>query len=121
MQNNKLHQWLIVLVIVSLFSTSCSKKNYVAKQEEKEDEAEIYENRNLNNRPPEVLYINDENAKTNRNGEIFYEDENGFRYWKFCDGKYYLDSKYEQNGYTPEKKNKKTNKKVKKNKQLVEE
>ena len=47
MQNNKLHQWLIVLVIVSLFSTSCSKKNYVAKQEEKEDEAEIYENRNL--------------------------------------------------------------------------
>jgi hypothetical protein len=51
--------------------------------------------RNDGYRPPPVIYISDELARTNRNGELYYDNEYGYRYWKFCDGKYYLDSKYE--------------------------
>jgi hypothetical protein len=46
-------------------------------------------------RPPAVIIISDNLARTNRNGEMYYDNEYGYRYWRFCDGKYYLDSKYE--------------------------
>jgi hypothetical protein len=51
-------------------------------------------------RPPAVIYISDDLARTNRKGEVYYDNEYGYRYWKFCDGKYYLDSKYEMDDYS---------------------
>ena len=117
----KFYQWLTLMLVAGIFATGCSKKNYATKVESNEDEEATYVNRDMNNRPQEVIYISDEKSKTNRNGEIYYDDENGFRYWKYCDGKYYLDSKYEQNGYTPEKKTKKNKKKPGKSKQPAEE
>jgi hypothetical protein len=52
-------------------------------------------NRNNGYIPPSVIYISDNLARINRNGEMYYDNEYGYRYWKFCDGKYYLDAKYE--------------------------
>jgi hypothetical protein len=46
-------------------------------------------------RPPMVIIISDGLARTNRNGEMYYDNDYGYRYWRYCDGKYYLDSKYE--------------------------
>jgi hypothetical protein len=54
--------------------------------------------RNEGYRPPMVIVISDDRARTNRNGEMYYDNEYGYRYWRYCDGKYYLDSKYEMDG-----------------------
>jgi hypothetical protein len=53
--------------------------------------------RNEGYRPPMVIVISDDRARTDRNGEMYYDNEYGYRYWRYCDGKYYLDSKYEMN------------------------
>jgi hypothetical protein len=50
-----------------------------------------------------VISIADALAKSNKEGEMFYDNEYGYRYWRFCDGKYYLDAKYES-GARPDKK-----------------
>jgi hypothetical protein len=44
--------------------------------------------------PPYFVFILDEAAKTNREGEMYFDNEYGYRYWRYFDGKYYLDAKY---------------------------
>jgi hypothetical protein len=61
-----------------------------------------------------VINISDELAKSNKEGEMYYDNEYGYRYWRFNDGKYYLDAKY-GSGAKPDKKTvKKLNKQRKK-------
>jgi hypothetical protein len=107
-----LHQWLMAALAI-LFLANCSKKNYSHKSSDEEisytknEEPENYS-------PAHVITISDEFAKTNRQGEMYYDNEYGYRYWRFCDGKYYLDEKYETDNTKPKaskKKNKKYNKK----------
>jgi hypothetical protein len=50
-------------------------------------------------RPPAVIIISDQLASVNRNGEMYYDNEYGYRYWRNCDSKYYLDARYEREGY----------------------
>jgi hypothetical protein len=44
--------------------------------------------------PPYFIFILDEAAKANKEGEMYFDNEYGFRYWRYFDGKYYLDTKY---------------------------
>lgn len=65
-------------------------------------------------RPPAVIIISDDWASTTRNGERYYDNEYGYRYWRNCDGKYYLDVKYDrQNGYEDDRRYEKKRKKGK--------
>jgi len=115
MNKYKLHQWLFLLLMTFVL-TNCSKKNYPA--ENKEDQ---YENSTAatNNKytPPQVITISDDIAKSNKEGELYYDNEKGYRYWRYCDGKYYLDSKYERGEIPKKKYAKKSTKKQRKQSQ----
>jgi hypothetical protein len=96
---------LVIFLVLSLIFNSCSKKNYIStiaaiddvKNESiKTKDADTYI-------PPLTIIIPDDKAKTNKEGELYYDNENGYRYWRNSDGKYYLDAKYEK-GETPKKK-----------------
>lgn len=106
----KLHQWFPLLFSLIVFS-ACSKKNYpdnnVATQEK-------YENTKTADEPytpPPVIAISDELAKSNKEGEMYYDNEYGYRYWKSSDGKYYLDTKYQSGTKASKKIAKKNNRK----------
>ena len=104
MNKYKLYQWLFLLLIVFVF-TDCSKKNYPADNAENTEDQYNNSNAATGNEytPPQVISISDDIAKSNKEGELYYDNEKGYRYWRYCDGKYYLDSKYER-GETPKKK-----------------
>ena len=103
MKKYKLHQWLPLLLALVIFA-GCSKKNYPAKDatnnESHYEDAKLVKDEYT---PPPVINISDEAAKSNKDGEMYYDNEYGYRYWRFCDGKYYLDTKYES-GASPNKK-----------------
>jgi len=103
MNKHKLHQWLPVLLLVVLF-TSCSQKeipgNNASTTDDKYESAKPREARYT---PPQVITIADEQAKTTKDGEMYYDDKDGYRYWRQSDGKYYLDEKYVA-GASPNKK-----------------
>ena len=110
MNKHKLHQWLTLLIALVIFA-GCSKKNFPDNAASDEDKYEIAKPADNDYSPPLVINISDELAKSNKEGEMYYDNEYGYRYWKFCDGKYYLDTKYET-GAKPDKKiTKKQNKK----------
>lgn len=50
--------------------------------------------------PPPVITVSDDLAKSTKDGELYYDNEFGYRYWRNSDGKYYLDAKYGR-GVTP--------------------
>jgi|GEM_PF-6467118 len=111
-----LHQWLPLLIALVIF-TGCSKKNYPSNNNTNTESQ--YDNTKAPNNdytPPQVVSVSDDQAKTNKDGEMYYDNELGYRYWRFCDGKYYLDAKYES-GASP---NKKLAKKKTKNKAIKE-
>jgi hypothetical protein len=112
MKSFKLHQWLPLLFTLVIF-TACSKKNFPGNNSSEAQDR--YENTtNTTYTPPAVISISDELAKSNKEGEMYYDNEYGYRYWRFCDGKYYLDTKY-SSGAKPERKMvKKQNKKQRK-------
>ena len=109
MKSFKLHQWLPLLFALVIF-TACSRKNFPGNNNS--GTPDKYENSvNEEYTPPAVISISDELAKANKEGEMYYDNEYGYRYWRFCDGKYYLDTKY-GSGAKPDKKiAKKQNKK----------
>jgi hypothetical protein len=116
MKKYKLHQWLPLLFSLVIF-TACSKKNFPGNNSAAT--ADKYENGvNESYTPPPVISISDELAKSNKEGEMYYDNDYGYRYWRFCDGKYYLDTKYES-GAKPDKKvaKKQTKKQRKKSKE----
>src|SRR4051812_1620225 len=95
MKKLKLHQWLLFPVLPLVIFTACSKKNYPASNSV--ENAEKYEGKNAvaaNYTPPQVILIPDQVAHINKEGEMYYDDDYGYRYWRSADGKYYLDSKY---------------------------
>jgi hypothetical protein len=110
----KLHQQFTLLFLIAIIAVSCSKKNYPAKDEIAEETAVTTSVTDYT--PPPVLTIPDDRARSNRDGELYYDDAYGYRYWRFCDGKYYLDAKYEK-GVLPNQKlaKKKTKKQSKSN------
>ena len=102
MKKHKLHQWLPLLFTLIIFS-ACSKKNYPDNNVATQDKYETTKSANEGYTPPPVINISDELAKSNKEGEMYYDNEHGYRYWKSSDGKYYLDAKYES-GAKPNKK-----------------
>jgi hypothetical protein len=110
MKKVKLHQWLLILLTAATIY-SCSKKNFLSKNTDEVTAAETVNNYT----PPPVIIITDDKAKSNKDGELYYDNEFGYRYWRYCDGKYYLDAKYES-GARPSKKDvdRRKTKKVKK-------
>jgi hypothetical protein len=113
MKQIKLHQWLPSLLLLLVIATGCSKKNYPTNNNAGTEDQ--YENVIPEDyTPPPVLTISDDKASTNKDGELYYDNEYGYRYWRYCDGKYYIDAKYEQ-GVQPSKKvaKKKARKKTK--------
>lgn len=109
-------------LLIFLFS-NCSRKNYTSKTKEA-DQEESVEAKDPDYRPAPVIYVPDEKAKTNKQGEMYYDNEYGYRYWRFCDGKYYLDAKYDEQMNTsverPSAKYKKEKSKKKKKKKHQE-
>ncbi|WP_460552172.1 hypothetical protein [Ferruginibacter profundus] len=101
MKKYKIHQWLPLLFTMVIFS-ACNKKDYPENNVERQDKFENVKAADDNYTPPPVITIADELAKSNKDGEMFYDNEYGYRYWKFCDGRYYLDAKYES-GAKPDK------------------
>lgn len=101
MNKYKLHQVLFLLLMIFVL-TNCSKKNYPAENTEDQYENSTVATENKYT-PPQVITISDDIAKSNKEGELYYDNEKGYRYWRYCDGKYYLDSKYER-GEIPKKK-----------------
>jgi hypothetical protein len=122
MKKYNLQLWLPLMILVVIFFASCSKKTYP--ESNTTDSEDKYENTKTGTGndyvPPPVIVIADEKAKSNKDGELYYDNELGYRYWRSCDGNYYLDAKYES-GAGPSKKvakkNRKENKKQPKEKE----
>lgn len=116
MKKHKLHQRFTFIFTILIFA-SCSQKNFPANNAA---EAESFHTLIPEKYIPEaVLVISDEKVKINKEGEMYYDDEYGYRYWKMADGKYYLDNKY-INGARPDKKtSQKNNKKQTEKKQQI--
>ncbi len=102
MKRSKLYQWLPMLFTLVIF-IACSKKNFPGNNTPDSKDRYLNAAGNGGYTPAAVLSISDELAKSNKEGEMYYDNEYGYRYWRFCDGKYYLDSKYES-GARPGKK-----------------
>jgi hypothetical protein len=116
MKKYYLYQWLLLMMLVVIIFASCSKKTFPVNNTT--DAEEMYDTPKTDTGndyvPPPVIVIDDEKAKSNRDGELYYDNEFGYRYWRSCDGNYYLDAKYES-GAGPNKKNaKKSRKETKK-------
>ena len=104
MKRNKLHQWFALSSILAVLAAGCSSKSFPSGSGTSDDKFETTSgNSNSSYLPPQVITISDEKAKTNKEGELYYDDEYGYRYWKYSDGKYYLDQKYDT-GSGPKKK-----------------
>ena len=91
------YKWIIPVLISTLF-TSCTRKNYSSRSQDTVEAiaANDSKERDRQYTPPAYITLSDDQARSNKDGELYYIDPNGYRYWKFCDGKYYLDSKQER-------------------------
>jgi hypothetical protein len=102
---------------------SCSKKNFPNNSNADIDLLSQHTKLTVDDyTPPLVIVIADDLAKSNKEGEMYYDNEFGYRYWRNSDGKYYLDSKYER-GVSPKKQNitKKIRKPDKKHEKEIQE
>jgi hypothetical protein len=99
MKKHKLHQWLFLLTAI-IFFASCSQKNFPGNNTVTDDKYSIPPSLNV---PEPIIIIAEEKAKINKEGEMYYDNDYGYRYWRMADGKYYLDAKYES-GAKPDKK-----------------
>jgi hypothetical protein len=94
MKKNNLYQWLIVFTVAACTFTACAKNNNAFKSNlTANNKVEIIETDSIFI-PPSVITVPDDKVKTNKEDELYYDDENGYRYWKNNDGKFYLDPKY---------------------------
>jgi hypothetical protein len=90
------HRWLPFIMLVVIITAGCSKKAYSANNViDNEDKYEKPKSDTGNNyTPPPIIFITDDKARSNRDGELYYDDEQGYRYWRAVDGTYCLDAKY---------------------------
>jgi hypothetical protein len=114
MKVQKLFSQLFILLFSIALLSSCSNKTSIAKKTQQQEEV-IVENDDENYTPPQVIAVSPELQKTNKDGEIYYDNEYGYRYWKNCNGQFYIDSKYEMEDVKPKKVSKSKSKKVAKN------
>ena len=103
MKKYKLHQWLPLLFAL-VFFTACNQKEYPGNSSDSVDKYESAKPAAGAYTPPPVISIPDDLAKANKEGEMYYDNEYGYRYWRLSDGKYYLDAKYNNAGVKPAKK-----------------
>ncbi len=103
MNKYKLHQWLPLLLLLVIQLTSCSRKNLPGTNAGMQEQYQNEVSGNTVTLPVAVISIPDELSKANKEGEMYYDNAAGYRYWRFCDGRYYLDTKYEY-GSKPYKK-----------------
>jgi hypothetical protein len=95
------HQFLILLC--ALIFSSCSRSNFPADEIKGAGQSVTHTTAdNKTSAPPRIIDISDDVAKSTKDGELYFDDESGYRYWRNSDGKYYLDKKYE-NGASPNK------------------
>jgi hypothetical protein len=92
MNTIKLYQRLALLFFTAAV-TACSNKiiNTGLKADEKLPEIIAADSLYI---PAACIIVPDNKAKTNKEDELYYDDEYGYRYWRYNDGKYYLDQKY---------------------------
>lgn len=104
MKKIKLHQRLSLLFLSAALAlvTGCAKRSFPT-DSEKDDRNEAVSSIEAAYAPPTVIQISDDKAKTTKEGELYYDDEYGYRYWRYNDGKYYLDQKYSK-GSSPKRK-----------------
>jgi len=100
MKNREYLFFILILIFIS-----CSKKivltNSLSYSENQVSKTVVVNEKYI---PPRVISISDDVAKSSKEGELYYDNEFGYRYWRNSDGKYYLDSKYEI-GISPNQKN----------------
>lgn len=94
MKKLKLHQHFILVICIAAVFAACSKKtlNISSTRTKTDFEASVVTDSVF--MPAAVIIVPDDKAKTNKEDELYYDDENGYRYWRYNDGKYYLDKKY---------------------------
>jgi hypothetical protein len=85
----KLHKWYFVTLLLFALSTSCSNKSIA--QKTNENAAVEMPTDYI---PLPMIEVANDKVKTNTQGELFYDNEYGYRYWKKSDGKFYLDEKF---------------------------
>ncbi|MBS1513201.1 MAG: hypothetical protein JST86_20360 [Bacteroidetes bacterium] len=119
MKKYRLHICLpLLLLMATLYA--CNQKEFPGSNNSLQDEMNT--SNNAEYIPPQVIVVPDEKTKTNKDGEMYYDDEYGFRYWRSADGKYYLDSKYAYGAKPNKKLAAKSNKnQVKKNQRNTDE
>jgi hypothetical protein len=117
MKKIKLHKWSALFFVFLITAVSCNQKSFPVNSNSTDDKNESAAVAG-SPVPPAVITISDEKASTNKEGELYYDDENGYRYWRYSDGKYYLDRKYDK-GSNPKKKTT-TRKKARKNRNNAE-
>lgn len=94
------HQFLILFC--ALIILSCSRSNFPVNDIKSAGQSADEKEYNKTYTPPRVIAVSDDMAKSTKDGELYYDNELGYRYWRNSDGKYYLDKKYE-NGLNPNK------------------
>ncbi len=94
MKKIKLHQLILVLFYGTLLFSACTKKTFTLSNSQTDDKYERILTADSVYSPPAVIAIPDNKAKISKDDELYYDDEHGYRYWRYNDGKYYLDKKY---------------------------
>ena len=84
----------VFVTLLTILTVSCSRKNY-SNNNNASSREEVAMPKDPAYSPPPVIYVADDQAKTNKKGEMYYDNSYGYRYWRFCDGRYYLDVKYD--------------------------
>lgn len=94
MKKIKLHQRVLFLFYGAVLFCACTKKTFTLSKNQTDDKYESVLITDSVYCPPAVIAIPDNKAKINKDDELYYDDEQGYRYWRYNDGKYYLDKKY---------------------------
>jgi hypothetical protein len=102
MKKHKLHQRLSLFLALMMF-LSCSQKNFPVNDTVSAEQYHSSPAAKTAYVPEPVITLPDEKAQMNKEGEMYYDNAYGYRYWRMADGRYYLDSKYES-GAKPDKK-----------------
>lgn len=117
MKKYKLHQRLSLFIAIIVFA-SCSQKNFPDNNTVTEEKYSTTAPAVTTYVPEHVIIIAEEKTKINKEGEMYYDNEYGYRYWRMADGKYYLDAKYES-GAKPDKKVVRKNAKEQRKKRVI--
>lgn len=103
MKKIKIHQQFLFLFYYTVLFSACAKKTFTLSNTQTDNRYESILTADSVYSPPAVIAIPDNKAKINKDDELYYDDEHGYRYWRYNDGKYYLDKKYNTQPLTKRK------------------